>query len=754
MNVTEEVSSRMSALMDLLEGVLDFTGVLNTSIAASWLVLAIVALRFVLKRTPKWTRTVMWGMVAFRLLCPFQIESTLSLVPSAEVVPQEILRYEGEERNEAAYLDAVNNPVILHAMQPGMTENVKIELQQSVDRVQTQDVYMTLVWCGGMLGMCLYAGISYKRLLSKVQMAIRLRDNIFRSECVKEPFVTGLIRPRIYVPFQIAEEDMPYVIAHEQMHIERRDNWWKPLGFLLLAIHWFNPVMWLAYILFCRDIELACDEKVIKKLGRKERADYSKALLACSSNGKRIAVCPVAFGEVGVKERVENVLSYKKPGVLLVLAAIIAGMILAVCFLTNPVTVIEAEKNEGKVQTTGSGFSLVNNVNYNDGYSDTYITTFSVAIADMPECSIYIEQWYHGECMAGVPAVLASDTTELNVRMRSSLDKTSGEVTLWTDKFAGEWIERMQIPDAMVGWKYETYEDEKEILMEADGVILALMSFDNGGGTATGLLTELEKLKSTTGYAVVVRAVFTETVSNEQIEDDAIVENGAGNVGAVDLDLNGVIAISDEVKKAAYIDALEKIAYEHISPDNEQWSATGETKFAVYDIDLDGRDELLIYHDDGYVAGRGFYIYDYNEKKNMLYQELAVFPTLEFYENGMVEVLASHNHGMAPMGVQGDFWPYSLYRYNPKQDIYEYVLNVDAWEKEYKKAWTGESFQEKADIDGDGVLYYIMTDGEYNYDEPTDGAEYKKWRSSMLGEVLKMQIQFVELPNILPEAAA
>lgn len=219
------------------------------------------------------------------------------------------------------------------------------------------------------------------------------------------------------------------------------------------------------------------------------------------------------------------------------------------------------------------------------------------------------------------------------------------------------------------------------------------------------------------------------------------------------LKLDEMVALTDELKKAAYIKALERIAYEHVSPDNEQWSETGITKYAIYDIDRDEREELVILQDDGTMAGMGFYIYDYNEKENLLYQELIEFPALKFYENGMIEALASHNHGMAPGCVLEDFWPYSLYQYNEENDTYEYLLNVDAWEKEYnEKAWTGEEFQDKADIDGDGVLYYIMTDGKYNYDEPIDGEEYYKWRTSILGDELEMNIPFIELPYILPEA--
>ena len=182
----------------------------------------------------------------------------------------------------------------------------------------------------------LYTAISYWRLRRKVDTAVRYEDNIFQSENVGSPFVLGIIKPKIYLPFKMDEQDMEHVVAHEQAHIRRKDHWWKPLGFLLLTIHWFNPLMWLAYVLLCRDIELACDEKVIKELGNEQRADYTQALVACSVNRRMIAACPLAFGEVGVKERVKSVMNYKKPAFWIIILAVIACVVVVVCFLTNP----------------------------------------------------------------------------------------------------------------------------------------------------------------------------------------------------------------------------------------------------------------------------------------------------------------------------------------------------------------------------------------------------------------------------------
>ncbi len=313
---------------NMIEEMLNFPDILNASIAASWMVLAVLALRLILKKVPKWTRVALWGLVAIRLLLPISVESALSLIPSAQTIPQEVLRYEGTQLKEPAYLDVISNPII--------SGNVSIELRQTVDRVQIHMIDMTFIWLAGITILFLYTIISYWRLHRKVDTGVLYRGNVFQSENVSFPFVLGIIRPRIYLPFKMDAEDLEHVIAHEQAHIRRKDHLWKPLGFLLLTIHWFNPLIWLAYVLLCRDIELACDEKVIKALNGEQRAGYTQALVSCSINRHIIAACPLAFGETGVKERVKSVMNYKKPTFRLILVAVIAWVFLAVCFLTNP----------------------------------------------------------------------------------------------------------------------------------------------------------------------------------------------------------------------------------------------------------------------------------------------------------------------------------------------------------------------------------------------------------------------------------
>ena len=306
-----------------------FLKLVNLSISASWLILAVLVLRVVLKKAPKWVMPLLWGVVALRLVCLFSIESALSLIPSAETIPSEIVTETREPvLYEQATLDIVTNPTLPSAA----------EVPVGVSRQQAQvdfNIYSVL-WLAGMAALLVHALVSAGKLKRKLATAILLRDNIYESEFVDSPFVFGVVKPNIYLPMHMDEGTAAYVIAHECAHLARRDHWWKVLGYLVLALHWFNPLVWVAYILFCRDIELACDEKVVKGLDGAARADYSQALLSCAAPKRAVAACPLAFGEGNIKMRVKSALHYKKPAFWVAAAAVLAVVIMAVCFLTNP----------------------------------------------------------------------------------------------------------------------------------------------------------------------------------------------------------------------------------------------------------------------------------------------------------------------------------------------------------------------------------------------------------------------------------
>ena len=352
-----------------------FLKIINMSISASWLVLAVLILRFVLKKAPKWINVLLWGIVAIRLICPFSFESTLSLIPSAETIPLNIGMDTTPTINSG--ISAINN-----AVNPIIGQSNTPMAGASVNLLQITIGIYEYIWIFGMIALALYTAISYWRLRRKVDTAVRYKDNIFQSENVSFPFVLGIIKPRIYLPFKMNGQYLEYVVAHEQAHICRKDHWWKPLGFLLLMIHWFNPLMWLAYVLLCRDIELACDEKVIKELGNEQRGDYTQALVACSINRRMIAACPLAFGEVSVKERVKSVMNYKKPALWVIIIAVIVCVGVAVCFLTNPKQdsytlriVVPAGSQEKFVYTDEEVSTIRNSIKIwsGDGLGDTEV---------------------------------------------------------------------------------------------------------------------------------------------------------------------------------------------------------------------------------------------------------------------------------------------------------------------------------------------------------------------------------------------
>lgn len=306
-----------------------FIKTLNMGIAASWLILAVVVLRILLKRAPKRFRLLLWAVVGLRLVLPVSIESALSLVPSAQTLPEGVMYAAAPELNTgiAALNDAIN---------PAFTAAFAPEPAASANPLQVLLPVASVIWLAGAAVMLLWALVSWLRLRRRVAEAVRLEGNVYESERVASPFVLGLIRPRIYLPFGLDEGAREQVLTHERAHIARGDHVIKPLGWLILAVYWYNPLVWLAYALFCRDIELACDERVIRRLPVSVRADYSQGLLDLSRPHHGVGACPLAFGESAVKCRVKSVLTYKRPAFWLIMLAAVLCIGAAVCFLTDP----------------------------------------------------------------------------------------------------------------------------------------------------------------------------------------------------------------------------------------------------------------------------------------------------------------------------------------------------------------------------------------------------------------------------------
>lgn len=311
-----------------------FMKLLNMSITAGWLILAVLCIRMLFRKIPKWVNCLLWGVVAFRLICPFSIESQFSILPTTEPIKSSTV-VEGKVQNYIPSIDS-RMTIVENTINPMLTETFAYNKSDSAAPLQVVTYVAGFVWSCGVILLIICAMGSTIKLHMRVREAVCIRDNIYICDVVKSPFILGIVRPRVYLPSALSDREMDYILAHESAHLKRKDHWWKALGYLLLCIYWFNPLCWMAYSLLCKDIELACDEKVAKDMTFHEKKEYSKVLLSCAGQKSLMMVCPLAFGEVGVKERVKSVLNYKKPTLWITIATVAVLVILAVCFLTNP----------------------------------------------------------------------------------------------------------------------------------------------------------------------------------------------------------------------------------------------------------------------------------------------------------------------------------------------------------------------------------------------------------------------------------
>ncbi|MBE6543555.1 MAG: M56 family metallopeptidase [Ruminococcaceae bacterium] len=314
-----------------------FLKVLELSFSSSFIVLAIILLRAFLKKTPKWIFCLLWGLAGIRLVLPFSLESIFSLVPTM--------------------------PVSSTSVPSGVEGHT----------FQTTQIF-SVVWLAGVAVLAVYGILSYLRLYILVRPSINIENNVYICDCIDTPFIFGIIKPRIYVPSNLSREHIDCALKHELAHISRLDHLWKPLGFIIFTLHWFNPVVVLGYILLCRDIEKACDEKVISKMDNDSKLDYLESLVLCSVHRNMVSVCPVAFGEVGVRSRVKLIMNYKRPSMFLLVLCIALSLVIALCFFTSPKVdvnsydspVDSAVNDNSDSQSSDEGFNPFKSYSYSD----------------------------------------------------------------------------------------------------------------------------------------------------------------------------------------------------------------------------------------------------------------------------------------------------------------------------------------------------------------------------------------------------
>lgn len=325
-----------------------FARYLEAGIFGSVIILLVLVLRLCLRKAPRRILCLLWLLAAVRLLLPFQLESRLSLQPDLDNVAVVM----GQEQDAPATNvvlpdELVSAPEKEPAYQP-QTQPVADAEKQHKNPIDTMGL-LSIIWVSVACSAVIYMIVSYMILKFRVREAVRCEDGIMECGRIRGAFLLGYLRPKIYLPFRVSSTDRKFIIAHERAHIARGDNWWKLLGFLCASVHWYNPLVWLSYVLLCRDIELACDEKVIRDLNADERKGYSMALLNCGKSLSGASICPVAFGEVSLKTRIKSILHYRKPGVWITVIAFVLITATAICFLTSPMAEalpLETPENE------------------------------------------------------------------------------------------------------------------------------------------------------------------------------------------------------------------------------------------------------------------------------------------------------------------------------------------------------------------------------------------------------------------------
>lgn len=490
-----------------------FLTALNISITATYLILAVLLLRLILKKAPRWTNCILWGLVALRLIMPFSIESDISLVPSSQTITTTQSENSNYEINTGIdTFDSTINQIIIqnpnNSTTPPVTNNQETNNnvsnapatpQQSNEKASLFDI-LFIVWVAGIVAMLIFSAVSYIRIYKNVRASVLYRDNIYYCDSIDSPFILGIIKPKIYIPSEIDENSLNYVVEHETAHLKRRDHLWKPFAFILLSIYWFNPFIWLSYILLCRDIESACDEKVIKDMSNEYKKGYSTALLNCSVHRRMISACPVAFGEVGVKTRIKSVLNYKKPAFWIIVVAIVTSIAVAVCFLTNP-----KKKEKVDLSFLPLEFSVSGNGAWHESITINPDGTFSGKYTDWSADS--------GEGYAGLYHIC-----EFSGKFKNIKENDKYHYSLTVEKFESkykdkkEWIEdgtkyiaTDSLEDFAVGEKFLLYKPET-LISSIDESALIDYPYNKNGKTLSCYILYASKTN---------RSLFSKEILNE-----------------------------------------------------------------------------------------------------------------------------------------------------------------------------------------------------------------------------------------------
>ncbi len=645
-----------------------------------------------------------------------------------------------------------------------MLQDENVSVKNKNDKMKVTDVLM-IIWTTGSLGMILYATISYLKLKRTVMFAVKVDDNYYETDMISTPCVVGIIKPKIYLTLNLSDKEKTYILTHENVHIKRKDYFSKVIAYLILSIHWVNPVCWILFKMFVNDMEMLCDEESIKKLGKENKVGYMESLVNLSSkNMKKILPCPIAFSENNTEKRVKNMIKYKNSGIIISVIALIICIIIAAICLTDKQ---EKLKNEDNV-ISGVQNQLENNLsddlkaaqlnlilnNKNLWYKDTEVDKYSYAVTDLDKNGRL--EIISSICQ-GTGIYTYTDIYEVNEKMdglnlcESNLNEYDSQADIIKNQFivfydsANKRIHYI-FDDLTKNGAAEYYENKRDFCL-SDGKInekyLVYKTTIYENGTPKVTYTDLNN-------NVITEEEYNNFINKYFNKFDKMLVNIAWMTNYPEISLENLKysfdnfafykledLSNDTERREKYISILKDVYNNYVLPDGTKLSEVefvpdydmSQNKFAIHDVDSDGRNELIIALTNSPMAAMRTIIYDYDSATDTLKEQLTEFPAINFYNNGIIEVMWSHNQGSA-----GDsLWPYTMYSYNKESDSYNVVAQIDAWDKSFnEESYIADTFPEEIDKDGDGIVYYIMYEGKYEYNTPVDFEEYDKWRSSYI----------------------
>lgn len=524
-----------------------FTLILQMSLTGSLAILIVCLTRLLLNKAPKWISSLLWIIVLVRLICPVTVTSGFSLIPQS-VSNGQILSDWAETYTGDVQIIHSNNPEYQMAVDAGREpiyagEGEYYTVTQTDGTGEPETVQNTvfpvlgLVWMAGTAGMMLYGLLSGILLKRKLIGAVRLRENIWISDYIETPFVWGLVFPKIYLPSSLDEKEQAYIILHERYHIRRLDHITRLIAYFVLCLHWFNPLVWLAFVLSGRDMEMSCDEAVVRKMGDGIRADYAASLLRLTTH-RFLAGAPLAFGEGDTSSRIRNLSGWKKPAKWVIAAAVILTALVGISLLTNPRPGQDTLKFLGVQDDSWS-------------WNAEFAADFGEQVGSG---TIYAEQWSDGECVRSSPVTFTRFIEELSIQTGFDRENGSVNIQIDTDQYGGSLLTGFQLPDdrKAIGWSFTSYEDGEKIAVNpGEERILAALAFDLGEGVRAfdceTLTRDPERLEQA-DYMIVIRICFDDTPVEPQEEAEV-----SGEPKTV-LQLSDVVALAEKGESLSWAD--------------------------------------------------------------------------------------------------------------------------------------------------------------------------------------------------------